>query len=280
VVFHDGPRRGGRLPRLRAPFRRGIRPGRPAGAGLPPTPKPHAASEPPPGDLALAPTVRFTRARLASSPDRGPAFSFDEVRLRSCLRQLALALVGPALGGALHRDIKPNNIRVTSTGRLVLLDFGLVGDIVGEKHEHETSGAKVVGTPAYMAPEQAPRRSRGTRRRSLCRGRRALRGTDGHPPVQGPVGLDPRPEAAARARGGELDRPGDSAGPRHPLCGAAPPRSQEAPHDRVTSARARRADRRPPPASGTRRTTSRSSGGPRRWRRSARRTASRSSANR
>jgi serine/threonine protein kinase len=118
-----------------------------------PTPGQRPQSEPPPGDLALAPTARFTRARLASTPDRGPAFSFDEVRLRSCLRQLALGLAALHSAGLVHRDIKPNNIRVTSTGRLVLLDFGLVGDIVGGKHE--TSGAKVVGTPAYMAPEQA-----------------------------------------------------------------------------------------------------------------------------
>jgi len=114
---------------------------------------PHPLSPDPPVDLALAPTARFTRSRLGSGSDRPPPFAFDEVRLRSCLRQLAVALAAMHSAGLVHRDIKPNNIRVTHTGRLVLLDFGLVGDMVGG--EHETTGAKVVGTPAYMAPEQA-----------------------------------------------------------------------------------------------------------------------------
>lgn len=114
---------------------------------------PFAQTMPPPAMEGVpAPTGRFSRSRLGGS-DRPQPFSFDEVRLRSCLRQLMIALSTLHAADLVHRDIKPGNIRVTSTGRLVLLDFGLVGEIAGG--DHETTGSKVVGTPAYMAPEQA-----------------------------------------------------------------------------------------------------------------------------
>jgi serine/threonine protein kinase len=75
---------------------------------------------------------------------------FDEQRLRSGLRQLVGAVAALHDAGKVHRDIKPSNVLVTGSGRLVLVDFGLVADLSGDDASHGES----VGTPAYVAPEQ------------------------------------------------------------------------------------------------------------------------------
>jgi serine/threonine protein kinase len=68
----------------------------------------------------------------------------------SILKQLAEAIDFAHAQGVLHRDIKPGNIMLDPQGRAFILDFGLA---VLDSSELSNS-ATVVGTPAYMSPEQ------------------------------------------------------------------------------------------------------------------------------
>jgi serine/threonine-protein kinase len=72
----------------------------------------------------------------------------------------AAAAVAPAhLRGLLHRDLKPANILVDSEGQPHVTDFGLAKRV--EEDEGMTLSGAILGTPAYMSPEQAAGRRGG-----------------------------------------------------------------------------------------------------------------------
>ncbi len=78
------------------------------------------------------------------------------------VRELLTGLAAAHQQGLIHRDIKPSNLWVEApTGRLKVVDFGLGRGVADG--EDITSPGVVLGTPAYMAPEQAAGKPVGPR---------------------------------------------------------------------------------------------------------------------
>lgn len=76
-------------------------------------------------------------------------------KVRSYVIEVARALAYIHERGLVHRDVTPRNVRVRPDGSVKLMDFGVARDQVGD---HSNSG-EIVGTAAWMAPEQIAGRS-------------------------------------------------------------------------------------------------------------------------
>ena len=107
----------------------------------------------------------------------------DVRRLRESLSALVEGMLAIHGAGQLHRDIKPSNVMVTPEGRVVLLDFGVVGEL-GRKSERLDD--LILGTPAYMAPEQARAASVGPAADFYALGVMLYESLTGQLPFEGP----------------------------------------------------------------------------------------------
>jgi serine/threonine-protein kinase len=70
------------------------------------------------------------------------------------VRQIASALDYARQMATVHRDVKPDNIIVTDDGKAKLVDFGLAKSVVKAGRSGVTRVGDVLGTLAYMSPEQ------------------------------------------------------------------------------------------------------------------------------
>src|ERR1051325_10965305 len=84
------------------------------------------------------------------SPSRVLDLQRDAARL---IAQVARAVAHAHERGVLHRDIKPGNILIDTAGAPHLTDFGTAKLV--EPHRPQTISHAMLGTPAYMSPEQA-----------------------------------------------------------------------------------------------------------------------------
>ncbi|MBN1521973.1 MAG: protein kinase [Candidatus Aureabacteria bacterium] len=78
---------------------------------------------------------------------------FPEHEALSVIRDVASALVEAWKNNIVHRDLKPDNIMITDTGLVKVMDFGLAKDTSSATQAITHTGS-VLGTPQYMSPEQ------------------------------------------------------------------------------------------------------------------------------
>ena len=116
-------------------------------------------------DLAFAEGVHFIVMQRVEGSDVRELVNGRPLELKTALSiaiQVCDALAAAHARGIVHRDIKANNVMVTSDGKAKVLDFGLAKlleqdgpNITDDQRKHLTEVGKPYGTATYAAPEQA-----------------------------------------------------------------------------------------------------------------------------
>jgi eukaryotic-like serine/threonine-protein kinase len=101
------------------------------------------------------------------------------------IRQAALGLKAAAARGIIHRDIKPSNLVLTPDGTLKVTDFGLAKLVVADAGL--TMAGEVLGSPNYLAPEQASGAPSDLRSDIYSLGATLYELLTGRPPFEGPT---------------------------------------------------------------------------------------------
>ncbi|MBX3471854.1 MAG: serine/threonine protein kinase, partial [Planctomycetes bacterium] len=116
-----------------------------------------------------------------------PGERLPEARALEVVRDACRGLVALSAAGLVHRDIKPANIFIAEDGRAKLADLGLARQARGD--DRITTTGLVVGTPAFMAPEQADGGEVDVRADVYALGATLFALLCGRPPFEGATGV-------------------------------------------------------------------------------------------
>jgi WD40 repeat protein len=105
------------------------------------------------GDCAAGPFFSLEFVPGGSLARQLAATPQDPRRAAALVRALAVAVQAAHAAGVLHRDLKPANVLLTADGSPKVTDFGLARRL--DDDSGRTRTGQVLGTPSYMAPEQA-----------------------------------------------------------------------------------------------------------------------------
>jgi tetratricopeptide (TPR) repeat protein len=158
-------------------------------------------------------TGQSLRQRL----EKGALGASDAVRIA---KDLTRAMIKAHKAGIVHRDLKPDNVMVSDDLDVKVLDFGLAKPVAHEEPRElasvVTEDGRVVGTPGYMAPEQAAGRAVDARTDIFALGVVLYEMATGLRPFRGESAMDviiatardepARPSAVATDIGSALDR--------------------------------------------------------------------------